>query len=62
MFSNQSVSVQPSAPPTDTGATPESESVSAVLRKSFQVFGSLAPAFLNDLVLYQTSDLLAALK
>lgn len=62
MFSNQSVRVQPSAPPTDTGVTPEAEIVSAVVRNSFQVFGSAAPAFSKTAVLYQTRDLLAALK
>lgn len=40
MFSNQSVRVQPSAPPTETGVTPEAETVSAVARKSFQVLGT----------------------
>ncbi|CAM5411571.1 hypothetical protein STANM309S_01238 [Streptomyces tanashiensis] len=54
--------VQPSAPPTDTGVTPEAEIVSAVPRKSFQVFGSEAPAFSKAAVLYQTRDLFAALK
>ena len=61
MFSNQSVSVQPSAPPTETGVTPEAEIVSAVERNSFQVFGSLVPAFSKAVLLYQIRDLLAAL-
>ena len=61
MFSNQSVSVQPSAPPMEKAATPESETVWAVLSKSFQVFGTLTPAFSKAVLLYQTSDLLAAL-
>lgn len=42
--------------------TPEADTVSAVARKSFQVFGSDAPAFSKALALYQTRDLLAALK
>ncbi len=36
--------------------------VSAVVRKSFQVFGSLAPALSKAAALYQIRDLLAALK
>ena len=61
-FSNQSVSVHPSAPPMEIGATPESERVCAALRKSGQVAGSVTPALVKAAVLYQTVDLLAALK
>jgi hypothetical protein len=62
MFSNQSVRVQPSPPPTDTGTlTPESASVCASLRNSGQVLGGvLMPALENAFVLYQTVDLLDA--
>ena len=41
MFSNQSVRVQPSAPPIDTAGVPDSKTVSAVFRKSAHVFGDL---------------------
>lgn len=61
MFSNQSVRVQPSAPPTENGVTPESYTVCAVVSSSSQVFGSVAPAFSKTLALYQIRDLLAAL-
>src|SRR6266702_6073580 len=61
MFSNQSVSVQPSAPPTDTGAVPDSKTVSAVFRNASQDVGALTPAFWNAAELYQISDLLATL-
>src|SRR5882757_6949487 len=61
MFSNQSVSVQPSAPPIDTGGVPDSKTVSEVLRKSAQVFGTVAPAFSKAAVLYQIIDLLETL-
>ena len=42
MFSNQSVSVQPSAPPTETGGDAGvGDRLGRSSRKSFQVFGSL---------------------
>jgi len=36
---------------------PDSKTVSAVLRKSAQVFGTVAPAFSKAVVLYQIIDL-----
>ena len=62
MFSNRSVSVQPSAPPIEYGGVPDAFSVFAALSRSAHVFGGLTPAFLNALTLYQTVDLLAPLK
>ena len=61
MFSNRSVRVHPSAPPIEYAGMPLALSVFAALRKSFQFVGGLTPASLNDLTLYQTVDLLAAL-
>ena len=62
MFSNRSVSVQPSAPPIEYAGMPDALSVFASLRSSSHVFGGLTPAFLNAWTLYQTVDLLAPLK
>ena len=62
MFSNRSVSVQPSAPPIEYAVAPEAFSVVAALSSCGHVFGALTPASLNDLTLYQTVDLLAPLK
>ena len=62
MFSNRSVSVQPSAPPIEYAGVPDARSVFAAARSCGHVFGGLTPAFLNDSTLYQTVDLLAPLK
>ena len=61
MFSNRSVSVQPSAPPIENAGVPDAFSVSAALRNCGQDEGGLTPAFLNAATLYQTVDLLAPL-
>src|SRR5213594_2698605 len=62
MFSNRSVSVQPSEPPTEYAGVPEACSVFAVFVSCAHVFGADTPAVLNAGTLYQSSDLLAALK
>ena len=62
MFSKRSVSVQPSAPPIEKGGTPEALSVLAAVANSGHVVGGLTPAVLNEWTLYQTVDLLLALK
>jgi hypothetical protein len=62
MFSNRSVRVHPSAPPTAKAGRPEPRIVFAAAISCGQVFGGVTPAFLNALTLYQTVDLLAALK
>src|SRR2546423_4337028 len=62
MFSNRSVSVQPSAPPIEYAGVPDALSVFASLTRSSKVFGAVTPASLNDLTLYQMVDLLAPLK
>jgi hypothetical protein len=62
MFSNRSVSVQPSPPPSEYAGVPEAFSVLAAVRNSSHVFGGVTPAFLKASTLYQTVDLLAALK
>ena len=61
MFSNRSVSVQPSAPPIEYASTPEAFSVLASVRKSSHDAGASTPAFLNAETLNQTVDLLAPL-
>ena len=61
MFSNRSVSVQPSAPPIEYAGVPDSLSVFASVRNCAHVDGALTPASVNDLTLYQTVDLLARL-
>src|SRR5258707_13939746 len=62
MFSNRSVSVQPSAPPIEYAGVPDASSVFAVERSCAHVLGGVAPAALNAGTLYQKSDLLDALK
>ena len=62
MFSNMSVSVQPSAPPIEYAGVPDALIVFASARSCVHVFGGFTPAVLNAGTLYQTSDLLAALK
>src|SRR3954463_12049456 len=62
MFSNRSVSVQPSAPPTENAGVPEAFTVFASLISWPQVFGAETPAALKAGTLYQSSDLLLALK
>jgi hypothetical protein len=62
MFSNRSVSVQPSAPPIEYAGVPDAFSVFAAERSCAHVFGGLTPAVLKAGTLYQTTDLLAALK
>jgi len=60
-FSNQSVSVHPSAPAIEKGATPNRWRVSAAASSSSQVVGGSTPASLNTDTLYHMVDLLAAL-
>jgi len=62
MFSNRSVSVHPSAPPMEYGGTPEALIVFATDTICGHVAGAFTPAFLNADALYQTVDLLLALK
>src|SRR3954447_26729695 len=62
MFSNMSVSVQPSEPPMEYAGVPDALIVFAPARSCVHVFGALTPAALKAGTLYQTSDLLAALK
>src|SRR6476620_7167515 len=62
MFSNRSVRVQPSAPPIEYAGVPDALMVLAILSSCENVFGGLTPAVLKAGTLYQTSDLLAALK
>src|SRR5437660_5239567 len=62
MFSNRSVSVQPSEAAMENGGMPEARIVFAAARNCFQVAGGFTPASLNDLTLYQTVDLFEALK
>jgi len=62
MFSNISVSVQPSDPPIEYAGVPDALIVLASESSCENVFGGVTPAFLNAGTLYQTSDLLAALK
>src|SRR5437660_4858485 len=61
MFSNRSVSVQPSDPPIEYAGVPEALIVFAIASSCDHVFGGFTPAVLNAGTLYQTSDLLAAL-
>src|SRR5712672_2917183 len=62
MFSNMSVSVQPSAPPIEYEGVPDDLITFAAARSCANVFGALTPAALKAGTLYQTTDLLAALK
>src|SRR5918994_6597364 len=62
MFSNRSVSVQPSAAPIEYGVTPDSFNVLPAARKSSQFSGGSTPASSKAATLYQTVDLLAPLK
>src|ERR1051325_6525062 len=62
MFSNRSVSVQPSAPPIEYAGVPLACSVFAAFVSWDHVFGAEMPAVLKAGTLYQSSDLLAALK
>ncbi len=62
MFSNMSVSVQPSAPPIEYAGVPLALIVFATVRSCENVFGGFTPAALKAGTLYQTTDLLAALK
>ncbi len=62
MFSKRSVRVQPSAPPTENARVPDARSVFAAEISSVQVFGADTPAAVNAGTLYQSNDLLAALK
>ena len=48
MFSNRSVSVQPSPPPTDSGTWPDAFSTEMAFVNCAHVFGGLMPAFLNS--------------
>ena len=61
MFSNRSVSVQPSAPPIEYAGRPDAWIVSPLSRNVSQSSAGLTPASLYALTLYQTVDLLAAL-
>ena len=62
MFSNRSVSVQPSAPPIEKAGVPDARSVLAARRNAGHVAGGLTPAARNAAVEYQTVDLFAPLK
>ena len=62
MFSNRSVRVHPSAPPIEYGGTPDALTVFAADTSWGHVFGAFTPAFLKAWALYQTVDLLLALK
>src|SRR2546423_15471605 len=62
MFWTRSVRVQPSAPPIEYAGVPEAFRVFAAVRSCAHVFGAFTPAVLKAGTLYQTSDLLAALK
>src|SRR5579885_451502 len=62
MFSNRSVRVQPSAPPIEYAGVPDALIVCASFSSCENVFGGITPAVLKAGTLYQTSDLLAALK
>jgi hypothetical protein len=62
MFSNRSVRVHPSAPPIENGGVPDALIVEATLRNCGHVDGALTPAVLKAWALYQTVDLLPALK
>ena len=62
MFSNRSVSVQPSAAPIEYGVTPEALSVSPASMNASQSAGGSTPASSKAATLYQTVDLLAPLK
>ena len=62
MFSNRSVSVQPSAPPIENAGVPDDRRVLAASRSAGHVAGGLMPAVLKAAVAYQTVDLFAPLK
>src|ERR1043166_6953339 len=62
MFSNRSVSVQPSEPPIEYAGVPDACSVFAADVSCVHVFGAATPAVLKAGTLYQSSDLLDALK
>ena len=62
MFSNRSVRVQPSAAAIAYALAPDAFNVLASLRNAGKVAAGLPPASLKSLMLYQTVDLLAALK
>src|SRR6187551_94854 len=62
MFSNRSVSVQPSPPPMEYALVPDAFSVFAALSSAENVFGVFTPAFLKSFTLYQMVDLLAPLR
>ena len=62
MFSNRSVSVQPSAPPIEKAGVPDAPSVLAAVVNSSQLVGGVTPALVNASTLNQTVDLFAALK
>ena len=63
MFSNRSVSVQPSAPPIEYGGDAgRLERLAPSLRSSSSVFGGSTPASSKAVTLYQTVDLLARLE
>src|SRR5262252_398722 len=62
MFSKRSVRVHPSAPPIEYGGTPEDLIVAASFVRSGHVLGALTPASEKEWTLYQTVDLLLALK
>ena len=62
MFSNRSVSVQPSPPPIEYALVPDALRVFAALSSAGHVCGGFTPAFLKSLTLYQMVDLLAPLR
>ena len=62
MFSNRSVSVHPSAPPTESGDVPDALTVEIAFTNCGHVPTRLTPAFLNDATLYQMVDLFAPVR
>src|SRR5258708_33312687 len=62
MFSNMSGSVQPAAPQIEYAGAPEDLTTFAAERSCANVVGAFTPAVLKVGTLYQTTDLLAALK
>src|SRR5215471_1930647 len=62
MFSNRSVRVHPSAPPIEYAGVPDALIVLASASSWLNVIAGWTPACLKTGTLYQTTDLLAALK
>src|SRR5438128_8364503 len=62
MFANRSARVHPSGAPMEYAGVPDAMIVLASLKSCVNVFGGWTPACLKAGTLYQTTDLLAALK